>query len=167
MKEKIMKRNYISNNISLQLKCLIQIISISILISSCTACSDNEEEKMITDNATLFGNSYFNFEYAKAIECCTPESAVWIRYTVSNITQEDINIINSNDKNSKCKIKDIAFENDSTAIVTMNIENIFCADSIGKEGRFIQSADINLTSKLRNGKWKIALTETLNLKNIE
>lgn len=111
------------------------------------------------DNALQFAENYFNFEYAKAIEYCTPESVSWIKFSASNLNQNDIKIINSNKNKATCTIKNVAYENDTTAIVTINVDNFYCTDSIGACGKFIPSAKIRLISKQQNGDWKISLTE--------
>ena len=139
----------------------VNIVAISAFSIFVASCSDNEDEKMIEENATQFCNCFYNFDYSCAMAHCTQESDSWIRYSVSNLSQEDIDVINSDDEKATCMVRDIAFVNDSTAIVKMTINNFFRADSIGKAVKFVNSAETEFTSRHRNGRWKIHLTRVI------
>lgn len=127
------------------------------VIMTVTSCSWNSDDEEIETNACQFTEYYFNCVYGDAIKMCTPESEKWLRYAASNISQEDINLLNSQKDDATCKSTDINMENDSTAEVTIKVKNFLMMDSIGVPPRIKDSALYSIVMKKRNGQWKVHL----------
>ena len=54
-----------------------------------------------------FSDAYFNYDLAKALEFCTPESRKWIEFLASNIGEADLEVLNAQEKRAQAEVKDI------------------------------------------------------------
>ena len=126
-------------------------------IMTVTACSRKNDDENIEANACRFAEYYFNCVYGDAIKMCTPESKKWLRYAASNISQEDIDLLNSQKDDATCKSTDIDMKNDSTAEVTIKVKNFIMMDSIGVPPKIKESAIYSIVKKKRDGQWKVHL----------
>lgn len=88
-----------------------------------TSCKEDNEEEKIENGACRFAEYFFNCLYKDAMKLCTPESAKWLSYAASNISQEDIDILNSQKDDATCESTDIIMPDDTTAVVTMKVKN--------------------------------------------
>ncbi len=138
----------------------IIVATLLILILSITfSCKGNKEEEIIGNCATTFANAYFNNKYNAALRNATIESEKWIRYVAGNLTQDDLDKINASDDTADCIVTDQQQENDTSALATLEVTNVFLPDSIGKTGRIINKGNVYLTLKKRNGQWMVHLSE--------
>lgn len=124
----------------------------------CHSCDTDGEKQQIGTFATQFAQDYFNCRYRQALQSCTPESAKWLHYAASNITQADLDVLNSRDKEATCDVVDIATTSDSTSVATLKIKDFFLLDSIGKPGTINDEALLELTMKRAGDKWQVQLS---------
>ena len=136
--------------------CIVTIL-LAVMLPVTYSCSGNKEEETIKDCATAFANAYFNHKYNAALRNATVESKKWIRYVAGNLTQEDLDKINSCDDTANCVMTGMQQETDTTALATFEVTNAFLPDTIGKAGRMIDKGNVNLALKKRNGQWTVHL----------
>lgn len=136
--------------------CIVTIL-LAVMLSVTCSCSENNEEDAIRNCATTFANAYFNYKYNAALRNTTAESEKWIRYVAGNLTQEDLDKINSCEDTADCVVTDLQQETDTTVLATLEVSNAFLPDTIGKAGRMIDKGNVNLTLKKRNGQWAVHL----------
>lgn len=72
-----------------------------LLMGSCSY----SEERAIELSAVSFAQKYFNLHYCQALSECTPESEKWVRLKASNITQEDLDILNTQADSATCTVE--------------------------------------------------------------
>jgi len=121
------------------------------------ACTGNEEKSQVKERVSQFALYYFNCKYKEALPLCTSASEKWLRYAASNITQEDIDVLNSREEEASCEVADVDFTDDSTSVATLDVQNFFVMDSIGQAGIIVPRADIKLTLRFTEGEWKVDL----------
>ena len=139
----------------------IAVFVIALLsILSSTSCA-SEDENAIETRAKVFAQNYFNLRYEAAMNMCTDESKKWITFRASNISQDDIDVINNQTDTAECEIEDINYETDSIASVRIKICNALICDSIGKKGKIVNSTIKNLRMKMQLGTWYADLTQPL------
>ncbi len=122
-----------------------------------TSCKEDNEEEKIENGACRFAEYFFNCLYKDAMKLCTPESAKWLSYAASNISQEDIDILNSQKDDATCESTDIIMPDDTTAVVTMKVKNFLMMDSIGVPSKIKDSALYTIVMRKRDGRWKAHL----------
>lgn len=160
---KFAKPNHIPHFMKKALSVLNRILAASagtlifLTTISVASCSGNNDEEEIENNACRFAEYYFNCLYKDAMEMCTPESAKWLSYAASNISQEDIDILNSQKDDATCESTDLTMENDSTAEVTIKVKNFLMMDSIGVPSKMRDSALYSIVMRKRDGQWKAHL----------
>lgn len=121
-----------------------------LLMGSCSY----SEEKAIEQSAVSFAQKYFNLHYCQALSECTPESEKWVRLKASNITQEDLDILNTQTDSAACTVESIEIDGNN-AITIVEVRNFLNCDSIGKPGTICPNAKFKLTLKKIGKQWKV------------
>ena len=62
-----------------------------------TSCLEQEPvpNAEARNRVQAFAEAYFNYDFQRAAELVTPESMKWLRFAASNITQQDIDMLNA------------------------------------------------------------------------
>ena len=127
-----------------------------IAMPSCSYKDENAAE----ERARQFAQSYFNMRFGQAAGLCTENSVKWIKYHASNISQDDIDVLDSQTDTAVCEIDDIDDSGDS-ATVSMTVRNFLRCDSIGKRGRMCKEANFQIAMKKVGDKWLVNLAGPL------
>ena len=125
-------------------------------ILSCSYKDENAAEQ----RAKQFAQNYFNLRFKQASTLCTESSTKWIRYRAANISQEDLDVLNSQNDTAACDIDDIS-DDGSYAKATITVKNFLRCDSIGKKGIICKEARFDLTMKKIGDNWRIDLKRPL------
>ena len=128
-----------------------------------TACNNNQEEHEtpLETQVEAFADTYFNWQFHKAINYVTPESEKWIKYAASQVHPADLKLINAQEEKAQIEIEDIEQTSDTTAKIRLNVHNYMRMDTIGKAGRMIDDARFTLFARYQTEgkKWLIHLTD--------
>ena len=130
--------------------------SAAIAMQSCSYKDENAAE----ERARQFAQSYFNLRFGQAAGLCTDNSVKWVKYHASNISQDDINALDSQTDTAVCEIDDVDSSDDS-ATVSMTVRNFLRCDSIGKSGRMCKEAKFQVPMKKVGDKWLVNLSSPL------
>ena len=124
-----------------------------------TACSDgsSSQQEKAGRAATAFAEAYFNYDYARARDLTTTESARWISFAASNVTKEDIDVLNSRSEGATVTLTDCQQLNDTVYEALLAVDNYMAADSIGHPGVFHDGGIFRLKVVLRNGNWQVRM----------
>lgn len=128
-----------------------------LILGACTKHYESEDEESITSVTDSFATHYFNFRLKEAMPFCTPESEKWIRYTASNIFQEDIDILKAQTEMATHETDGITYVNDTAASVKCHVYNALKTDTIGRPGHISGHEIYNLNIVKRNGKWMVKM----------
>ncbi len=111
------------------------LIVICALFFSCEQPVQRNEE-LLAEVADSFCVSYFNYDFVGASKYCTDDSRKWIQFAASNVTEKDLQILYEQETAAQVEITDIAYhEPDTTAMVTVVVENYWDMDKIEDESR--------------------------------
>lgn len=127
-----------------------------IAMQSCSYKDENAAE----ERARQFAQSYFNLRFGQAAGLCTENSVKWIKYHASNISQDDIDVLDSQTDTAVCEIDDID-DSDDSATVSMTVRNFLRCDSIGKRGRMCEEANFQIAMRKVGDKWLVDLAGPL------
>ena len=133
---------------------------VTVLMQILAACSTNYsdfEDDSAMQLAKDFANAYFNCNYQEALDYVTPESEKWLRFAASNITQEDIELLNAKEEGAEISTDDIMRINDTTAIVSLSVRNFLLKDSIGRPGHIEDEGTYQLAIIYHNKKCRIRM----------
>ena len=125
-----------------------------------TACSDKQsaEEKYLIENAESFAEAYFNYDLNKALDYCTPESRKYLSLLASNIREDDLEILRSQDGNATVEFEDIEYsDNDSIAFVRFSVKDYMDITDIEKKGHIVKDGIFQIQTVLRNGRWYVRM----------
>ena len=133
------------------------LISFALVAALClaSACSLKDDAAVETC-AKSFGQNYFNLRLQQASGLCTDRSYKWIEFYASNISQDDVDVLNTQTDSALCDIDDIDIDGDS-ARVKMTVRNFLLCDSIGRPGRMCKQGKCRLTLRKEGGTWKVDL----------
>ena len=133
------------------------LISFALVAALClaSACSLKDDAAVETC-AKSFGQNYFNLRLQQASGLCTDRSYKWIEFYASNISQDDVDVLNAQTDSALCDIDDIDIDGDS-ARVKMTVRNFLLCDSIGRPGRMCKQGKCRLTLRKEVETWKVDL----------
>lgn len=133
------------------------LISFAFITALClaSACSLNDDAA-VESCARSFGQNYFNLRLKQASALCTDRSYKWIEFHASNISQDDVDVLNAQTDSALCDIDDIDIDGDS-ARVKMTVRNFLLCDSIGRLGRMCKEGKCRLTLRKEGETWKVDL----------
>lgn len=120
-----------------------------------SACS-LKDDAAVESCAKSFGQNYFNLRLQQASGLCTDRSYKWIEFYASNISQDDVDVLNTQTDSALCDIDDIDIDGDS-ARVKMTVRNFLLCDSIGRPGRMCKQGKCRLTLRKEGETWKVDL----------
>jgi len=130
--------------------------SVLLMICLCAlwGCSNNEADPnvKVKECAADFAKAYFNYDFKKAQQFVTPESVKWLQFAASNISQEDVDLLNEQEESASAEIASVEKVNDSMSVVTVEVHSFLRKDSIGKAGVMTEQALFRLTMVERSGK---------------
>ena len=124
-----------------------------------TACSESHHvlDEQVEKCANAFAEAYFNYEFMEARERVTPESEKWLRFAASNMTQEDIDMLNAKSVPATTAVNDITTVDDTTAIAVVEVKDFLQKDSIGKAGSIVDEATFALTVVKRDKEYFVRM----------
>jgi hypothetical protein len=135
-------------------------ISILLLVLSVvsTGCR-NTDEKQIETVADSFSVNFFNWKYVECVPFITPESQKFLSFIASNVTNNNIETLRSMQDGASVERNQIVLSaNDSTANVTVNINNICYVDTIGRPAKIYESAEATLLIVKTQAGWKVVVS---------
>lgn len=130
-----------------------------VMVMAVMSCSYSEDRAI--EQATMgFADNYFNMRYREALAFCTPESAKWVRFKATNITQENVDCFNEQTKPTRCSVESIDLD-DEQAEVVVEVQNYLNCDTIGKPGVVCPEAKFRLSLRKANDRWLIDIQEPI------
>lgn len=124
------------------------------------ACShaDGDADAAVKERARQFAEAYFNYDFAGARRFVTPESEKWLRFAASNVTQEDVDLVNAVSPESVEMVATACqHEDDSTARVMVIVYNAVLKDSLGQPAHVAEEAEFTLTLVSRDGGYLVRM----------
>ncbi len=148
-KPRLEKMSYHSSVIS---KIFLAILSSLAL----TACETKDDELVETTSKT-FANEFFNLRYGNAATLCTQESRKWLEYSASNVSQDDLDLVNNYPDTATCEVMDISMTDVSEATVKLKVHNFLDNDSLENKSRICSTAVFSFNLHKENDNWKVVL----------
>lgn len=130
-----------------------------------TACNPKLAVKQLQLSETVdsFATYYYNWQFREARNFVTDESEIWLRYMASQVSENDLELLNSRNEAATCETADVTFENDSTATVAIVVGNHLHMDSIGQKPvvRDESRASLRVVFDKGRNRWLVSLKSPL------
>lgn len=138
------------------------VVFLMFSLSVLTACTDNgtKEQKKVEQCAAAFAEAFFNYDLNAAGELAISEASRQLMFIGSNITQEDIDVLNGQTEGPAIEIEDCQQVSDSLWRTRLTVSNYMEMDSIGCPMQLRDNGEAELTIVLRNGKWLVKSVKT-------
>ncbi len=103
----------------------------------CIGCEQTEKDldAKVLEHVAAFAEAYFNYDFEKARKMVTPDSEKWLKFAASNVTQEDVDLLNAQEGVATVVAEDYERLNDSALVVTLTVRDFLTKDSLGATGR--------------------------------
>jgi hypothetical protein len=125
------------------------------LMTGCSLVMTDDNEAM--DVAARWAEAYFNYDFHEAEQFVTPESERWLRFAASNTTEHDLQLVQE-DGEAIVDVDDFFTEaNDTLRIVQLRVRNFVSATLPADSAHRVEEALFNITTVLRDGKWKVRM----------
>lgn len=135
---------------------LVAIVVAAQLLAACIMVSDSE--KKIREDIGEFAVRYFNYDFAGAAECCTPESKKWISLAASQMTEADLDVLRAQKKAATAEVTAVCFDScDSLATVTVRVTDFMQIDTVSSAGHIIPEAMFGISAVCRDGRWFVRM----------
>ena len=118
----------------------------------CVSCDQAEKDPdaMVVERVAAFASAYFNYDFEKALKLVTPDSEKWLHYAASNVTQEDVDLLNAQETAATAEAEGYERLNDSTLVVTLTVRDFLTKDSLEGVGRIAEEAQFRMVA-IRQG----------------
>lgn len=134
---------------------LLFVITIN-LTSSCQRISNSNDITIVADS---FATNFYNWRLEKALKYCTAESKTQISFLASNISEEDIELINQRNEDASIEITNTGMlEEGIKARISMKIYNSFKMKDINSDIQLNKERDVTINLIKTNEGWKVDLT---------
>ena len=134
---------------------LLFVITIN-LTSSCQRISNSNDITIVADS---FATNFYNWRLEKALKYCTAESKTQISFLASNISEEDIELINQRNEDASIEITNTGMlEEGIKARISMKIYNSFKMKDINSDVQLYKERDVTINLIKTNEGWKVDLT---------
>ena len=134
---------------------LLFVITIN-LTSSCQRISNSNDITIVADS---FATNFYNWRLEKALKYCTAESKTQISFLASNISEEDIELINQRNEDASIEITNTGMlEEGIKARISMKIYNSFKMKDINSDVQLNKERDVTINLIKTNEGWKVDLT---------
>lgn len=118
------------------------------------SCSNSNREQ-IASVAGAFATSYFNWDYAGCMPNVTGESAKYLKFLATNVTDGDIERLRSMENGADVEVEKETFaDNDTVVAVKVKVSGFCHADTIGRPSRLCDEAEATLRLVKRGEKWQ-------------
>lgn len=137
---------------------LSKVIFCLALALSLSACS-NGNSSQVESVAEAFATSYFNWRYAECMQYVTGESAKYMKFLATNVTDGDIERLRSKEKGADVEVEKETFDDNDTIVdVKVKVSDFCYADTIGCKSRLCDKAEATLRLVKRGNEWKAVVS---------
>ncbi len=140
------------------MKKIIGLILLSVTCLSCNRYATKTEEQLDKD-ATAFAQYFYNWDLVKAADYVTAETQQQLKFLASQLEEEDFTRLNEKDE-ADTEVENMQLLNDTTAEITVNVENAYVIGAIGEPGSNLEQLKQQFTMRheKKNGRWKADLS---------
>lgn len=138
------------------------LLAVIMMMTACGEYSGASEKKLV-QTIDSFATYYYNWKYHQALRFATPQSEQWLKLCASQLTQEDVDLLNEMQERPSYEIGEIEYLNDSTARIDLTVHNYLLTDTIGKAARLVNKGRFRLDAVYTTAsqRWMIDLHDVL------
>ena len=125
-----------------------------------TSCLEQEPvpNAEARNRVQAFAEAYFNYDFQRAAELVTPESMKWLRFAASNITQQDIDMLNAQETPTVVDVTDYwQAPGDSMGTATVEVTDYLQKKAIEGGMQLVEEATFQLTVVEREGVYYVRM----------
>lgn len=131
----------------------------AMLLTLLGSCSHSDDFAPWEQAVESFSVAYFNWDYPKAASYATDSSLPWLSYAGSQVTQDDLELINTKTELATVEVMpDAVIVNDSCVVATVLVRNFLEMDSFDRQPVLREEATFCLEILGNNGRWAVHLT---------
>ena len=129
------------------------------IISFMSSCQRITNSNDITVVADSFATNFYNWRLEKAFKYCTEESKTQICYLASNISEEDVELINQKNEDASIEITNTEMLEEGIKVrISIKIYNSFKMKDINSYVQLNKERDVTINLIKTNEGWKVDLT---------
>ena len=131
----------------------------AVLLPLFCSCSQSDDVSPWEQAVESFSVAYFNWDYPKAASYATDGSLPWLRYAASQVTQEDVELLNAKAEQATVEVMpDVEMVSDSCVVAMVLVRNFLEMDSIDRQPVLREEATFRLETVMKNDRWAVHLT---------
>lgn len=136
---------------------IFAMICLSGALFSCEKEPSSEDKAKET--AGLFAKYYYTWRLADAISLTDENMELRIRFLSSNVHKADIEVLHGATETPEIEVDDITMEDDSNAIATVLLDNVYMMDTLGTKVHLYKDVKKKLKLKLIDAGWRVVSIE--------
>lgn len=126
------------------------------LLCCCTAGGGTADQSGVKE-AVAFGNAFFNYDFEEALTRVTPESERWLRFAASNVTEQDVEVLNAQQEGAVVEAETVEYSDDSTLTVVLHVDNYLQKERVGQKGHIAYDGRYRVELVKRNGRYLVRM----------
>ena len=140
-----------------RMRIAIGVLFAAVAVTGCES-SGTPSGDALQQQAEAFGEAWYNWRYNEAAKLVTPESMKWVEFMASNVSQDDLDALASEDANTDVAVDGIQQEDDTVAIVRYVVEDYMSPGHIGERPVLIDECEREVRFVKRSGQWLASLS---------
>ncbi len=116
----------------------------------------DSDDNAATDAAEQWAWAFFNCDFHEAAAYCTAESNQWLRFAASNITEEDLKLL----QGTAVEVTPTEYfpeANDTMRVVELKVRNFLKPTAIGTPSTIQEEGLFHVCVVNRDGKWLVRM----------
>ena len=126
----------------------------TILLTGCDFGMTGDDA--VRQTAVSWAEAYFNCDFHEAEKYVTPESIKWLRFAASNVTEQELQLLNEN--NATVEAWDgFTIANDTICIVTLSVKNNLTNTPLRESPKLSEEDTFTVTVVKRDNQWRVRM----------
>ncbi len=136
------------------------IFAMICLFGALLSCDkEPSSEDKAKETAGQFAKYYYTWRLADAISLADENMELHIRFLSSNVHKADIEVLHGATETPEIEVDDITMEDDSNAIATVLLDNVYMMDTLGTKAHLYKDVKNKLKLKLKDAGWRVVSIE--------
>ena len=131
----------------------LRLLFMAALLAGCGLVDDGN--RAAREVALEWADAYFNCDFHQAEEYITPEGGKWLRFAASNITEQQLQLLQQHEVKVEADMSD--YVNDTMQVVTLKVNNYLAPTPLGEEPTIKEQGTFRITLVKRDNKWKVRM----------
>ena len=137
------------------MKRTLSMLAVMAMFASCEIGQPGDDAARET--AEKWAKAYFNCDFHEAADYTTEESSNWLRFAASNISADDLQVLQAGGGAQISANDYFPVANDTLRVVELSVSHFLAPVALGESPRLEDEATFQVTVVLRDNRWLVRM----------